>query len=279
MNRRNVLWLILVVMLAAGVVLTAWLAHRRNELLAALERHPKDGIVTGQGGQVQSAEEQDVKRELGVLRRQLEEAQTAVRRLAEEKGVQQKQLASTEALYYPPEELSLEEFRETQPEEYEALKKSLAHILRYAAAKKRLREEYLARLDLSVLTEEEQQWLLEDMARIAREEERLLNGEGDPDLYYKARGRRSFGDSERWLHEGTVAQIAFAADWQQACGKEEPYVTANRAVVLTHWHSPGVQPWEPIGIRGINNMLIDDPNAPDGKRLVRIMVEPGWSPE
>ena len=278
MNRRNVIWLIWVVMLVAGVVLTAWLAHRRNELLAALERRPGGGTVTGQGGQVQSAE-QDVKRELGVLRRQLEEAQTAVRRLAEEKGVQKKQLANTEARYYPPEESSLEEFREASPEEYEALKKSLAHILRYAAAKKRLREEYLARLDLSVLTEEEQQWLLEGMAQIAREEDRLLNGEGDPDLYFKARGRRSFGELERWFREGTVAQLAFAADWQQACGKEEPYVTANRAVVLTHWHSPGVQPREPIGIRGINSMLIDDPNAPDGKRLVSIKVEPGWSPD
>ena len=169
MNRRNVLWLILIVLLAAGVVLTAWLAHRRSLLLSALEKRPGDGAVAGElGGQMQSAK-QDGYRELGKLREKLEESRTAVRRLTEEKGIQQKQLASAEALYYPPEEPTLEEWREAQPEEYEKLKKSLAHILRYAAAKKRLRAEYLARLDLSVLTEEEQQRLLYGMERIARE--------------------------------------------------------------------------------------------------------------
>ena len=279
MNRRNVLWLILIVLLAAGVVLTAWLAHRRSLLLSTLEKRPGDGAVAGElGGQMQSAK-QDGYRELGKLREKLEESRTAVRRLTEEKGIQQKQLASAKALYYPPEEPTLEEWREAQPEEYEKLKKSLAHILRYAAAKKRLRAEYLARLDLSVLTEEEQQRLLDGMERIAREEERLLNGDGDAELYYKARGRRSFGDLERWLYEGTTADLAFAADWRQACGTAEPIASVFRAIALRHWHAPGCQPQGPLYIRGLNYMLIDDPNAPDGKRLVRIMVEPGWQPE
>ena len=278
MNRRNVLWLILVVLLAASVVLTAWLAHRHSELLTALEKQSGGGAdATGQlGGQMQSAKQAGY-RELGELREKLEESRTAVQHLTEKKGIQQKQLASAEALYYLPEEPSLEEFRETQPEEYEAMKKSLAHLLRFAAAKKRLREEYLARLDLSVLTDEERQTLLAVMKQVAEEEDMLLEGKVGPGLYYQ-NGRRSYNQLQRWLREGHAVDLAMAADWA-SCGGSEHFVTCQRAFALKDQCPMGVQPESPQALRGTNNIMIADPDAPDGKRLVRIMVEPGWQPE
>ena len=277
MNRRNVLWLILVVLLAASVVLTAWLAHRHSELLTALEKQSGGGAVAGQlGGQMQSAKQAGYQ-ELGELREKLEESRTAVRRLAEKKGIQQKQLASAEALYYPPEEPSLEEFRETQPEEYEAMKKSLAHLLRFAAAKRRLREEYLARLDLSVLTDEERQTLLAVMKQVAEEEDMLLEGKIGPGLYYQ-NGRRSYNQLQRWLREGHAVDLAMAADWASFGGSEH-FVTLQRALALKDQCPMGVQPESPQALRGTNNIMIADPDAPEGKRPISVKVEPGWQPE
>ena len=265
MNRRNVLWLILVVLLAASVVLTAWLAHRHSELLTALEKRSGGGAdATGQlGGQMQSAKQAGY-RELGELREKLEESRTAVRRLAEEKGIQQKQLASAEALYYPPEGPSLEEFRETQPEEY-------------AAAKKHLREEYLARLDLSVLTDEERQTLLAVMKQVAEEEDMLLEGKVGPGLYYQ-NGRRSYNQLQRWLREGHAVDLAMAADWASFGGSEH-FVTCQRAFALKDQCPMGVQPESPQALRGTNNIMIADPDAPEGKRSISVKVEPGWQPE
>ena len=278
MNRRNVLWRILVVLLAASVMLTAWLAHRHSELLTALEKRSGGGAdATGQlGGQMQSAKQAGYQ-ELGELREKLEESRTAVQRLAEKKGIQQKQLASAEALYYPPEGPSLEEFRETQPEEYEAMKKSLAHLLRFAAAKKHLREEYLARLDLSVLTDEERQTLLAVMKQVAEEEDMLLEGKIGPGLYYQ-NGRRSYNQLQRWLREGHAVDLAMAADWASFGGSEH-FVTLQRALALKDQCPMGVQPESPQALRGTNNIMIADPDAPEGKRPISVKVEPGWQPE
>ena len=281
MKRQNVLLVLLVAVLLGSGVLVVCLWLRRSELLVALaDRPPVSGALSEatpppSGDPVTQAGDT-----LAEVRRKVEETKKALRKLEEKRSIAQKSRKYLEKLYYPEEDtMTLEDWREAQPEEYEKLKKELAHVLRYAAAKKRLRGEYLARLDLSVLTEEEQQRLLEGLKRIAREEERLLNGDGDAELYYKARGHRSFGDLERWFYEGTTAQLAFTADWRQACGTAAPFVAVNRAIALRHWHAPGIQPRSPSFIRGTSYMLIDDPEAPDGKRLVHVKVEPGWQPK
>lgn len=281
MKKQKILLSLLVAVLLGSGILVVRLWLRRGELLSELEnRLVVSGALAKATSPLSGKSVTQLRQKLEEakkLRRKLEETKKALGNLEQKRRTAQERRDSREKLYYPEEDtMTLEEWREAQPEEYEKLKKSVAHILRYAAAKKRLRAEYLARLDLSVLTEEEQHRLLEGMERIAREEERLLNGDGDAELYYKARGRRSFGDLERWKYEGTTADLAFAADWRQACGTEEPFASVFRAIALRHWHAPGCQPLEPISIRGLNYMLIDDPNAPDGKRLVRIKVEPGW---
>ena len=281
MKRQNVLLVLLVAVLLGSGVLVVCLWLRRGELLVALaDRPPVSGALSEATPSASGDSVTQAGDTLAEVRRKVEETQKALRNLEEKRSIAQKSRKYLEKLYYPEEDtMTLEDWREAQPEEYEKLKKELAHVLRYAAAKKRLRGEYLARLDLSVLTEEEQQRLLEGLKRIAREEERLLNGDGDAELYYKARGHRSFGDLERWFYEGTTAQLAFAADWRQACGTAAPFVAVNRAIALRYWHAPDVQPRSPSFIRGTSYMLIDNPEAPDGKRLVHVKVEPGWQPE
>lgn len=281
MKRQNVLLVLLVAVLLGSGVLVVCLWLRRSELLVALaDRPPVSGALSEATPSASGDPVTQAGDTLAEVRRKVEETKMSLRKLEEKRSIAQKSREYLEKLYYPEEDtMTLEDWREAQPEEYEKLKKELAHVLRYAAAKKRLRGEYLARLDLSVLTEEEQQRLLEGLKRIAREEERLLNGDGDAELYYKARGHRSFGDLERWFYEGTTAQLAFAADWRQACGTAVPFVAVNRAIALRYWHAPDVQPRSPSFIRGTSYMLIDDPEAPDGKRLVHVKVEPGWQPE
>ena len=284
MNRRNALWLALVAVMLASGVLVVWLAHRRSELLAAMElrsgaqfEDTAGAVAVQTNAPVQSAEEQNDRRELGELRQKLEEAQNTVWHLKYNRSKAQKSLENLEKLYFPPEEPSLEEFRETQPEEYEAMKKSLAHLLRFAAAKKHLREEYLARLDLSVLTDEERQTLLAVMKQVAEEEDMLLEGKVGPGLYYQ-NGRRSYNQLQRWLREGHAVDLAMAADWASFGGSEH-FVTCQRAFALKDQCPMGVQPESPQALRGTNNIMIADPDAPEGKRSISVMVEPGWQPE
>ena len=127
MNRRKSLCAVLVMMLSVDVILVVWLIHRRSQLLAMLamrsEAQFEAAVAVQTNVPVQSAEEQNDRRELGELRQKLEEVRTAVRRLNEAKGTQEKLSERVGDLFYPPEEPSLEEFRETQPEEYEAMKK------------------------------------------------------------------------------------------------------------------------------------------------------------
>lgn len=274
-------WLLFwAVAMLACFVLVVRLACRRGELLAALE-----GRSTVAGFAValrQSAVDRTNAVVLEELRQKLSESRKALRNLEEKRSIAQRNQEALAKLYCPAEEpQTLEEWREAQPEKYEALRKSLAGILRYAAAKRRLRGEYLARLDLGVLTAEEQRRLLETLERIDGEEARLLAGDGEAELYFKARGRRAFGDMQRWFYEGTTAELAIAADWRQVVDEPEAktFVAACRALARTRWNTSGVQPLSPSFIRGTSYMLIDDPEAPDGKRLVHVKVEPGWQPE
>jgi hypothetical protein len=294
MNRRNVLWLALVEVMLASGVLVVWLAHRRSQLLAVLASRPgaqfedtAGAVAVQTNAPVQGAEEQNDRRELEELRQKLEEAQNAVRRLTHSRSNAQKSLENLEKLYFPPEEPSLEEFRETQPEEYEAMKKSLAHEMRYMAAKKRLRDEYLARLDLSVLTEEERQTLLEVMRHVAEEEDMLLSGKIEPEVYeqdgrYTVFGQYdisqlSYSQVQKWLRENEAKSLALAADWEQVGGSE------HFTPILRGWSKIYQGPFclevaSPQYICGETIVMISDPDAPEGKRPISVKVEPGWQP-
>ena len=283
MNRQKSLCAVLVMMLSVDVILVVWLIHRRSQLLAMLamrsEAQFEAAVAVQTNVPVQSAEEQNDRRELGELRQKLEEVRTAVRRLNEAKGTQEKLSERVGDLFYPPEEPSLEEFRETQPEEYEAMKKSLAHLLRFAAAKKRLRDEYLARLDLSVLTEEERQTLLETISQVAENEDMFLNGnvEGLQRLCYRGRNILNYNQMLRFLRENEASHLAMAADWEHACDSAV-YIAMRRAMAITYQSPLGVTPQRPGYIRGWSAVMIADPDAPEGKSAISVQVEPGWQP-
>ncbi|MBR4612605.1 MAG: hypothetical protein IKO40_07810 [Kiritimatiellae bacterium] len=295
MKRRNALWLALIAVILVSGVLVVWLAYHRSELLAAMELRSGaqfEDVVRAVAVQtnvpVSSAEEQNDRRELGELRRKLEEAQNAVRRLTQSRSIAQKSLEDLEKLYFPPEEPSLEEFRETQPEEYEAMKKSLAHEMRYMAAKKRLREEYLARLDLSVLTEEERQTLLEVMRHVAEEEDMLLSGKIEPEVYEQdgrytvfnqllSISQLSYSQLQKWLRENEAKSLALAADWEQVGGSEH-FTPILRGWSKVYQGLFCLEVVSPQYICGETIVMISDPDAPEGKRPISVKVEPGWQP-
>lgn len=295
MNKRNALWLALVAVMLASGVLVVWLAHRRSQLLAVLASRPgaqfedtAGAVAVQTNAPVQSAEEQNDRRELGELRQKLEEAQNTVWHLKYNRSKAQKSLENLEKLYFPPEEPSLEEFRETQPEEYEAMKKSLAHEMRYMAAKKRLREEYLARLDLSVLTEEERQTLLEVMRHVAEEEDMLLSGKIEPEVYEQdgrytvfnqllSISQLSYSQVQKWLRENEAKSLALAADWEQVGGSEH-FTPILRGWSKVYQGLFCLEVASPQYICGETIVMISDPDAPEGKRPISVMVEPGWQP-
>ena len=129
-----------------------------------------------------------------------------------------------------------------------------------------------------MLTNDEQQVLISTMEKIAKAEDFLLeSGEGELKLYRMA-GGRSFSDRQQWLREAAIAHLAAMADWKNAGGTNH-YVAVMRALFL-HFSSPmNVQPQKPQEIRGSSSVLISDPEAPNGTRVVSVNVEPGWTPE
>ena len=276
MNYPKALWLILFLGLLVEGIYVAGMARRHSRVLAMLESFSAEESVSRQLP-AQTAHRAENREQERLLHR-LKSAQEAVRILTEEREVWQRFKTNYEKIQNPPEEMSLEEFRKTQPEEYEKLRCEIARILRYAAAKKRLRQEYLARLDFSVLTEEERQALISTMEEVAQAEDFLLEGgEGELKLYYKT-GRKSFGDRRQWLREADVVNLAAMADWKHAGGSEH-FATVMRALFL-HDSSPmNVQPQSPQAIRGTTTVSIAVPQASEGMRLMNVRVETGWSPE
>ncbi len=278
MNYQNTIWLGLCVLLLIAGVYVSGLARRRSNLLAVLKSQSM--IETGSGKlpmqSVHHTDDRELEKQRDKL--ELEKAQKEVRLLTEERNNLKNNLAYYEKLYYPPQMPSLEEFRETQPEEYKKLKREVAWILRYATAKKRMREEYMARLDLSVLTEEERQMLIANMKKVAKAEDLLLEGRADESGLFYERGGAQFSDVREWEYEASVAHLAAMADWKNAGGTKH-FAAAMRALFLHYMNPLSTTPKEPQTIRGSTTALIPDPQFPEGKRLIRVFVEPGWAPE
>ncbi|MBP5638297.1 MAG: hypothetical protein J6X55_02390 [Victivallales bacterium] len=273
MRYKKIIWLFLfAVFLVTGVYVIV-LARHRNRLLATLDTQTMPETSLGQRT-MQVVQRNDESK----LEKDLHRHQKAVRLLTNERETWKRQLEHYEYFFHHSEEPSLEEFREAQPEEYEKLKRDVARILRFASAKKRLREEYMARLDYGVLTDEERETLINTLENVAEAEDFLLEGgDGELELYYKA-GRMSFADFQQWLHEGSVVNLAAMADWKSAGGTKH-FAAVMRALFLHHSSPMSVQPRKPQEIRGINTILISDPYSPNRMRPMIVKVEPGWSQE
>ena len=274
--RKAALWLAMLAVLLVEVDVVGRLARRRAN--AGARAFYKTQSVPGMDSPKQApqtvlrAEEREREKQIHSLKK----ARKTVRQLMDEKETLKGNLAYYEILYYPKEP-SLEEFRETQPKEYEKLKREVAGVLRYATARKSLREEYLSQLDFSVLTNEERQMLLSTVEQVTELEDCLLDGGEGEGLYYKA-GKRSFGELRQWMREGGDAYLAAMADWKSTGGTKQ-IVTVMRALFLHRSHPWQVQPNKPQTMRGTNSVLISDPEAPNGTRVVSVNVEPGWTPE
>ena len=96
-------------------------------------------------------------------------------------------------------DLPVPTFRHTAYADYKAGRRAMPEEMRPQFP---LIKEILGDMKLGVLTAEEQRRLLETLERIDAEEARLLAGDGEAELYFKARGRRAFGDMQRWFYRG-----------------------------------------------------------------------------
>ena len=272
MKSKHQVWLAGTLALAL-VLVSVWTVvqwHRRSGLLARLAELAVSEKREPMMPTVKLSSVLEKREDTSELQAQYDGVLAEVERLREQKRCRDKQ----EEAFVP--KLSLEEYRETQPEAYEELKRKIAATKRYARLRIQLRQEYLDRLDLNVLTAEELQRFREGLAMIQQRDEAFLYGCSEAELvhFIDAAGVNT---SERWLMESTeiceLAQMASGA----FLGRDDRYVEIMRAQKLFFGNLVKYVP-SPQKLRGTFWVNIIDPEASNGIRTVYVKVEPGWQP-
>lgn len=174
-----------------------------------------------------------------------------------------------------PEDMA--QLRKENPELYENWRHEIACDLHYAMRLRELREAYLQRLDLTLLTEEERQEFRALVADVEAEEARFLRGER------VAGDEFDTMDSEiRNMREARRTMLALIADREQWGGTAIYGDVLRTFLDLELSSATEVFGRGPGAIRGDFWVLTEEVDEATGeKRPVRlnVKVEPGWRPE